>query len=117
MSSLPLHRDKPDERGEEPHADPDREALEHIARALESRRFQRHGENEPDDGAEANSELFLTPENLAALLEGIPAAIGLLAGGRLTHANSAFANAFGYPSAGELLAAGGLDAILGGGAL
>ncbi len=117
MSSLPLQRDKPDERGDEPQTDPDREALEHIARALESRRFQRHTQSEPDEGAEANSELFLTPENLETLLEGIPAAIGLLVSGTLTHANSAFANAFGYPSAGELLAAGGLDAILSHGAL
>jgi signal transduction histidine kinase len=117
MSSLPLHRDKPDERGDEPQTDPDREALEHIARALESRRFQRHTQSEPHNGAEANSELFLTPENLETLLEGIPAAIGLLVSGTLTHANSAFANAFGYPSAGELLAAGGLDAVLSDGAL
>jgi len=117
MSSLPLYRDKPDERGDEPQTDPDREALEHIARALESRRFQRHAQSEPGDGAETNAELFLTPENLEALLEGIPAAIGLLVGGTLTHANSAFANAFGYPSAGELLSAGGLGAILADGAL
>jgi len=117
MSSLPLHRDKPDERGDEPQTDPDREALEHIARALESRRFQRQTQGELHDGAEANSELFLTPEILKALLEGLPAAIGLLVGGTLACANSAFANAFGYPSAQELLEAGGLDAILGDGAL
>ena len=40
------------------------------------------------------------------------AAVGILAGGALTHANSAFAYAFGYPSTAELIEAGGLDAIL-----
>src|SRR5215470_12978726 len=60
--------------------DPDREALEHIARALESRRFQREAQ-----GLSAESDPrpppFLTAQNLSALLEGIPAAMGILAGG------------------------------------
>ncbi len=114
MSSLPLHKANlgPDRRREEPAADPDREALEHIARALESRRFQKQAQSDLHERPEPNTELFLTPENLKALLEGIPAAAGTLVSGTLTHANSAFANAFGYPSAEELLDAGGLDAIL-----
>ena len=99
MSSLPFHMPdlKVNRRAEEP--DPDREALEHIARALESRRFQR-----PEDGASRNeseeaSEFFLAPQSLKALLEGMPVAVAILSRGVLADANSAFANAFGYPSA------------------
>ncbi len=117
MSSLPFHMPdlKVNRRAEEP--DPDREALEHIARALESRRFQR-----PEDGASRNeseeaSEFFLAPQSLKALLEGMPVAVAILARGALADANSAFANAFGYPSAAELIEAGGLGAILGEGKL
>src|SRR5262245_17025112 len=117
MSSLPFHM--PDLKlnrrvAEEP--DPDREALEHIARALESRRFQR-----PDDGASRNEgeapEFFLPPQSLKALLEGVPVAVAILSRGALAEANSAFANAFGYPSATELIETGGLGAILGDGKL
>jgi signal transduction histidine kinase len=97
-------------RAEEP--DPDREALEHIARALESRRFQR-----PDDGEGEAPEFFLPPQSLKALLEGVPVAVAILSRGALAEANSAFANAFGYPSAAELVEAGGLRAILGDGKL
>jgi signal transduction histidine kinase len=115
MSSLPFHMPdlKLNKRAEEP--DPDREALEHIARALESRRFQR-----PDDasGNEGEApEFFLPPQSLKALLEGVPVAVAILARGALAEANSAFANAFGYPSAAELVEAGGLGAILGDGKL
>ncbi len=117
MSSLPLHKDNLDRRREEPQADPDREALEHIARALESRRFQRQAQDVLHKRSELNSGLFLTPENLKTLLEGMPAAVGILVSGTLACANSAFANAFGYPSAEELLEAGGLDAIVSDGAL
>jgi len=117
MSSLPLHKDNLDRRREEPQADPDREALEHIARALESRRFQRQAQDVQDKKSDSTSGLFLTPESLKTLLEGMPAAVGILAGGTLACANSAFANAFGYPSAEELLEAGGLDAIVSDGAL
>jgi signal transduction histidine kinase len=111
MSSVPVHMADLilNRRIDAP--DPDREALEHIARALESRRFQREGQ-----GSSAESDPrpppFLTAQNLSALLEAIPAAMGLLAGGALMEVNSAFANAFGYPSAAELIEAGGLDAIL-----
>jgi signal transduction histidine kinase len=42
----------------------------------------------------------------------MPAAIALLTHGRLVHANSAFAYAFGYRSIAELIEAGGLEAIL-----
>jgi signal transduction histidine kinase len=105
---------RPNRRAEEP--DRDREALEHIARALESRRFQREEGASSADG-EPSAGLFLTAQNLEGLLEGMPAAIGILASGALVHANSAFANAFGYPSAAELNEAGGLDAILAEGAV
>jgi signal transduction histidine kinase len=112
MSSLPFHMPdlKLNTRAEEP--DPDREALEHIARALESRRFQR-----PDDGEGEAPEFFLPPQSLKALLEGVPVAVAILTRGALAEANSAFANAFGYPSAAELIDAGGLGAILGDGKL
>ena len=112
MSSLPFHMPdlKLNKRAEEP--DPDREALEHIARALETRRFQR-----PDDGEGEAPEFFLPPQSLKALLEGVPVAVAILTRGALAEANSAFANAFGYPSAAELIEAGGLGAILGDGKL
>ena len=112
MSSLPFHMPdlKLNKRAEEP--DPDREALEHIARALETRRFQR-----TDDGEGEAPEFFLPPQSLKALLEGVPVAVAILTRGALAEANSAFANAFGYPSAAELIEAGGLGAILGDGKL
>jgi hypothetical protein len=115
MSSLPLHKPDltPGRHAEE--ADPDREALEHIARALESRRFQRQADGESRAESEEASELFLAPKSVKALLEDMPIAAAILAGGALVHANSAFANAFGYPSAAELIEAGGLGAILGDG--
>jgi nitrogen-specific signal transduction histidine kinase len=115
MSSLPLHKPDltPGRHAEE--ADPDREALEHIARALESRRFQRQADGESRNESEEASELFLAPQSVKALLEDMPIAAAILAGGALVHANSAFANAFGYPSAAELIEAGGLGAILGDG--
>jgi signal transduction histidine kinase len=100
-------------RPEEP--DRDREALEHIARALESRRFQRPADGASRKESEEASEFFLTPQSAKALLEDMPLAAGILADGALVHANSAFANAFGYPSAAELIEAGGLGAILGDG--
>jgi signal transduction histidine kinase len=112
MSSLPFHMPdlKLNKRADEP--DPDREALEHIARALERRRFQR-----PDDGEGEAPGFFLPPQSLKALLEGVPVAVAILTRGALAEANSAFANAFGYPSAAELIQAGGLGAILGEGKL
>ncbi|HET7211832.1 MAG TPA: HAMP domain-containing sensor histidine kinase [Methyloceanibacter sp.] len=115
MSSLPLH--KPDLKlgRHTEKADPDREALEHIARALESRRFQRPADGEARTESEEASELHFAPQNVKALLEDMPIAAGIIAGGTLVHANSAFANAFGYPSAAELIEAGGLGAILGDG--
>jgi signal transduction histidine kinase len=115
MSSLPLHKPDltPGRHAEE--GDPDREALEHIARALESRRFQRQADGESRNESEEASELFLAPQSVKALLEDMPIAAAILAGGALVHANSAFANAFGYPSAAELIEAGGLGAILGDG--
>jgi signal transduction histidine kinase len=105
--------------------DGDREALEHIARALEGRVLFGPGAKTPlpdaADGAEAKdmdagNPLALQPEALRLLLEAMPAAIGLLQGGTLSYLNSAFAYAFGYRSSAELMEAGGIDAILPGGA-
>lgn len=107
--------------------DGDREALEHIARALEGRVLLGPGApspvpetNDPAEAknaaAEAENPLALPPESLRLLLEAMPAAIGLLQAGALTYINSAFAYAFGYRSPAEMLEAGGLDAILPGGA-
>jgi len=93
----------------------DREALEHIARALEGRVALA----DPRTSAEPtplDEALALAPRALVALLESMPAAIGILANGALVHVNSAFAYAFGYRSPAELMQAGGLDAILAGGA-
>jgi signal transduction histidine kinase len=106
----------------------DREALEHIARALEGRVLPGPGATspvpetngqakadtaKPDD---AKDPLVLAPEGLEVLLEAMPAAIGILEGEALIYTNSAFAYAFGYRSPAELLEAGGIDAILPGGA-
>lgn len=106
----------------------DREALEHIARALEGRVLLGPGATsplpetngrakadtaKPDD---AKEPLVLAPAGLEVLLEAMPAAIGILEGEALIHTNSAFAYAFGYRSPAELLEAGGIDAILPGGA-
>ena len=106
--------------------DGDREALEHIARALEGRVLP--GPGAPSPLPEANgqagaaapqtdaAQLTLAPESLEILLEAMPAAIGVLRGETLLYINSAFAYAFGYRSPAELMEAGGLDAILPGGA-
>jgi signal transduction histidine kinase len=105
--------------------DGDREALEHIARALEGRVLFGPGAKplpqETTDIAEATNTdtpnpLTLQPEALRLLLEAMPAAIGLLQGGTLIYVNSAFAYAFGYRSPAELIEAGGIDAVLPGGA-
>jgi signal transduction histidine kinase len=104
----------------------DREALEHIARALEGRVLPGPGATSPlpttngQAGGAApqpdEAKLVLTPESLEILLEAMPAAVGVLQGETLIYINSAFAYAFGYRSQAELMAAGGLDAILPGGA-
>ncbi|MGH6865321.1 MAG: sensor histidine kinase [Methyloceanibacter sp.] len=95
----------------------DREALEHIARALEGRVIP--GPCAMPRPAEANDDAeppALAPQGLRLLLEAMPAAIGILERGQLTHTNSAFAYAFGYRAPAELHEAGGLGAILPGGA-
>jgi signal transduction histidine kinase len=90
----------------------DREALEHIARALEGRVLPGPGAVAlPEPQAEAEA-LTLEPVSLKTLLEAMPAAIGILGSDGLIYANTAFAFAFGYRSPSELLEAGGLDAIL-----
>ncbi len=109
MADLRLHRRIEELEG-------DREALEHIARALEGRVLKGPGAGgSPGEGDRAEA-LDLTPQSLKILLEAMPAAVGILAEGALVHVNSAFAYAFGYRSAAELLDAGGLDAILAEGA-
>jgi signal transduction histidine kinase len=90
----------------------DREALEHIARALEGRVLPGPGSVAPDQDNESAAVPALTPQGLVALLEAMPAAIGLVAEGALIHVNSAFAFAFGYRSPSELMEAGGLAALL-----
>ena len=91
----------------------DREALEHIARALEGRVLPRAGRAPRcPRGDSAPKRFTLTPHSVRLLLEAMPAAIAILAEGALIHANAAFAYAFGYRSLAELIEAGGLDAIL-----
>jgi len=98
------------------HVEGDREALEHIARALEGRVLPGPGAVAlPEPQAEA-AALTLDPASLKTLLEAMPAAIGILERDGLIYANSAFAFAFGYRSPVELLEAGGLRAILPNGA-
>jgi len=98
------------------HVEGDREALEHIARALEGRLLPGPGAVAlPEPQAEA-AALTLDPASLKMLLEALPAAIGILERDGMIHANSAFAFAFGYRSPVELLKAGGLRAILPNGA-
>jgi len=92
----------------------DREALEHIARMLEGRVLRGPGLTMPDEDSTLE-RLKLEGTGLVALLEAMPAAIGILADGNLIHANAAFAYAFGYRSFAELFEAGGLDAIVPGG--
>ena len=92
----------------------DREALEHIARAVQGRVLGGPGWLSPA-GALGLETLALSRASLEALLEAMPAAIGILAHGDLIHANAAFAYAFGYRSYEELQAAGGLDAVVPGG--
>jgi signal transduction histidine kinase len=90
----------------------DREALEHIARALEGRVRPRPGSAAPIAATPRADAVSLTPEGLVLLLEAVPAAVGILAGGKLVHVNAAFAYAFGYRSTSDLMEAGGLNAIL-----
>ena len=92
----------------------DREALEYIARAVRGRVLRGPGLLSPV-GALGLETLALSRASIEALLEAMPAAIGILAHGDLVHANAAFAYAFGYRSFDELAAAGGLEAIVPGG--
>jgi len=105
MADLRLHRRIEELEG-------DREALEHIARALEGRVLQGPGAGAAPGAGDGAEALHLTPQSLKILLEAMPAALGILAESTLVHVNSAFAYAFGYRSASELIEAGGLDAIL-----
>jgi signal transduction histidine kinase len=90
----------------------DREALEHIARALEGRVLPGPGPVAPVQDNDSAAVPALAPQGLVALLEAMPAAVGLVADGALIHVNSAFAFAFGYRSPSELMEAGGLAALL-----
>jgi signal transduction histidine kinase len=73
------------------------------------------GSSPADEGDETHS-LSLTAQGLKVLLEAMPAAVGILDRGALVYVNTAFAYAFGYRSAAELIEAGGLDALLADGA-
>jgi signal transduction histidine kinase len=95
--------------------DGDREALEHIARALEGRVLPGAGSS-PANGGGGTESLDLTPQGLKLLLEAMPAAVGIVAEDALIHVNTAFAYAFGFRSAAELIEAGGLGALLADGA-
>jgi signal transduction histidine kinase len=92
----------------------DREALEHIARAVQGRVLHGPGTLSPA-GALGLETLSLSRASIEALLEAMPAAIGILTHGDLVHTNAAFAYAFGYRSFDELASAGGLEAIVPGG--
>jgi signal transduction histidine kinase len=94
----------------------DREALEHIARALEGRVLPGPGSATIPDEDDIAEPLALDPASLKILLEAMPAAIGVIGSNELVYANSAFAYAFGYRSSRELIEAGGLRAILADGA-
>jgi signal transduction histidine kinase len=93
----------------------DREALEHIARALKGRMLRGPGAGVTVHGPSDLEELGFTLPSLKSLLEVMPAAIGVLAHGVLAHANAAFAYAFGYRSFAEMAEAGGIEAIIPGG--
>ena len=94
----------------------DREALEHIARALEGRVLLGPAAlASPEDRASAPA-VSLDPRSVSLLLETMPEAVALVAKGALVHANVAFAYAFGFRSLAELIEAGGLDAVLPGSA-
>jgi signal transduction histidine kinase len=99
-------------RVQEPQSD--REALEHIARAVQGRVLRGPGSLTPA-GAVGLETLSLRRASIEALLEAMPAAIGILANDDLVHANAAFAYAFGHRSYDELCGAGGLDAVVPGG--
>ena len=93
----------------------DREALEHIARAVQGRVLRGPISLAPP-AALGLETLSLNRASVEALIEAMPAAIAILSHGNLIHANAAFAYAFGYRSCAELEAAGGLEAVVPGGA-
>jgi signal transduction histidine kinase len=97
-----------------PDAMQDREALEHIARAVQGRVLRGPVSLAPP-AALGLETISLNRASLEALIEAMPAAIAILADGTLIHANAAFAYAFGYRSCAELDAAGGLEAVVPGG--
>jgi signal transduction histidine kinase len=90
----------------------DREALEHIARALEGRVLPGPGVLASSDARDSAQAVSLDPRSVGLLLEAMPEAVALVAKGALVHANAAFAYAFGFRSLVELIEAGGLDAVL-----
>jgi signal transduction histidine kinase len=92
--------------------DGDREALEHIARALEGRVLPGPGSAPLPEPEAESAALTLDAASLKLLLEAMPAAFGILGRDGMVYANNAFAFAFGYRSPIELLEAGGLDALI-----
>ena len=111
-------------QGNATHGNPDHGNPDHGPGAGDSSSDEAAGHPSSDHGPAGTAAptpsvpipLALPPESLNILLESMPAAIGLLDGDALVYANSAFAYAFGFRSQAELLEAGGLDAILPGGA-
>ena len=93
--------------------DGDREALEHIARALEGRvlPLAAGAAAVPQEVTSSLEAHTLTPHSVRLLIEAMPAAIAVLAGRRLIDANAAFSYAFGYRSLTDLINAGGLEAF------
>lgn len=108
-----------DSNAPDPPASPkDQEALAAIARRIADGKKPGPVASEPTNGAdaaavggEAAADRALAPEAVAGLLEILPGGVAICLGGRLVQSNDAFALAFGYRSAAELIAAGGFAAI------
>jgi signal transduction histidine kinase len=114
LTQFPLPHQPPGDVAEPrraPAPQSDREALEHIARAVQGRVLRGPASLTPA-GALGLETLSLSRASIEALLEAMPAAIGILANGDLVHANAAFAHAFGHRSYDELCGAGGLEAVV-----
>ncbi|MGI9384665.1 MAG: ATP-binding protein [Methyloligellaceae bacterium] len=119
-----------DSKASDPPATPkDREALAAIARKIAQSKKPGRAASEPGNGAETaaadgevaeavsslepavTGEHAITPETAAGLLEVLPGGVAVCADERLVQCNDAFALAFGYRAATELVSAGGLAVI------
>ena len=110
-------QNKPDGR---PAGADHRDALEKIARLISvveehvpsaNAGDERHDISPAQSRQQTHSEDAPREPGVTQLLEALPAGLAICATGKLIKANSAFAQAFGYASAAELEAAGGLRAI------